>query len=243
MLAGLPNRGAWESFLQAREQAGEGAVHAFVDPRSGAATNLVGAFPLLPAPAGGGTAAVAAAVRDFVRRHRDLLGVDPGQLGAARAGQVTPDLWQVSIPQVYRGVPVRGARLAASVSHGNLVVIGTEHWGDVRGLSTVPKVSAAEALAAGFAHAGGGSADGRAAAAAGARDRAGGAARARARQGFAGPLGAGYRHRLVWTFVFRRPPEDRRLGGRWSTPTPARSSPSRTSTTTPTRRSPAASTR
>ena len=207
VLAGLPNRGAWESFLQAREQAGEGAVHVFVDPRSGAATNLVGAFPLLPAPAGGGAAAVADAVRDFARRHRDLLGVDPGQLGAARAGQVNADLWQVSIPQVYRGVPVRGARLAASVSHGNLAVVGAETWGHVRGLSTVPKVSAAEALAAGFAHAGGGSAMDEllrppaleiVPVAPPEHERG---------NGFGGPLGAGYRHRLVWTFVFRRPPE------------------------------------
>ena len=44
----LPNRAAWESFLEVRENAGQAAVKAFIDPRSGAATNLIGAFPLLP---------------------------------------------------------------------------------------------------------------------------------------------------------------------------------------------------
>src|SRR5688572_32166721 len=47
-LAVLPNRSAWESFLEVRENAGQSAVKAFIDPRSGAATNLIGAFPLLP---------------------------------------------------------------------------------------------------------------------------------------------------------------------------------------------------
>jgi hypothetical protein len=153
-------------------------------------------------------AAVADAVLDFVRQHRDLLAIDLGQLGASRAGQVNPDLWQVSIPQVYHGVPVRDARLAASISHGNLVVVGAETWGNVRGLSEVPKVSAAQALAAGFAYAGGGS-----------------AMDVMLRQptleivplappehqrgeGFGGPIGAGYGHRLVWTFVFQRLPDD-----------------------------------
>lgn len=44
----LPNRVAWENFQAARERAGKGRVKAFVDPRSGAATNILGAFPLIP---------------------------------------------------------------------------------------------------------------------------------------------------------------------------------------------------
>src|ERR1044071_2712165 len=47
-LARLPNRAAWESFLAAREAAGQGKVKAFVDPRSGGATNLLGTFPGIP---------------------------------------------------------------------------------------------------------------------------------------------------------------------------------------------------
>ena len=226
VLPTLPNRAAWTSLLHARAPAGNGATHGFVDPRSGTATSLIGAFPLLPGrgvgnqvsienltarlgrPAKIDPPTVAAAVLDFVQRHRSLLAIDSNQLGIARAAQVTPDLWQVSIPQVYNGVPVRDARLAASISHGNLVVIGTETWGNVRGLSTIPKLSGDEALAAGFAYIGGGSAMDEMVrlptlevvpVAPPEHERA---------TGYAGPIGAGYRHRLVWTFTFRRLPDD-----------------------------------
>ena len=227
VLPALPNRAAWTNLLHARASDGDGATHGFVDPRSGTATSLIGAFPLLPGPGVGNQVSmedlsarlgrrlarvdaptVAAAVLDFVGRHRQVLAVDAAQLGASRATQVTPDLWQVSIPQVYNGVPVRDARLAASISHGNLVVIGTETWGNVRGLSTTPGLSRDEALAAGFSYAGGRSAMDEMVrlpalevvpVAPPEHERA---------NGYAGPIGSGYRHRLVWTFAFRRPPDD-----------------------------------
>ncbi len=231
VLPALPNRAAWTSLLQARAPAGDGATRGFVDPRSGTATSLIGAFPLLPGrgvgnqvsieslsarlghqPARIDAPTVAAAILDFVGRYRELLAVDVTQLGVSRAVQVTPDLWQVSIPQIYNGVPVRDARLAASISHGNLVVIGTETWGNVRGLSTTPKLSGVEALAAGFAYIGGVSAMDEMVRqptlevvpmAPPEHERA---------TGYTGPIGAGYRHRLVWTFAFRRLPEDAALG-------------------------------
>jgi hypothetical protein len=227
VLPALPNRAAWENFLQAREQAGEGALHAFVDPRSGAATNIVGAFPLIPGRGVGNAvsleeladrigrplgavdaAAVAAAVRDFAQRHRDLLAIDLGQLGASRAGQANADLWQVSIPQVYNGVPVRDARLAASISHGNLVMIGTEGWGDVRGLSTVPRVTGGQAEEAGFAYAGGRSVMDEMLRQPALEIVPTAPQQHQRGEAFGGPLGAGYGHRLVWTFVFQRPPDD-----------------------------------
>jgi hypothetical protein len=227
VLPALPNRAAWTSLLHARAPAGDGATYGFIDPRSGTATSLIGAFPLLPGRGVGNQVSieslsarlgrrparidppiVAAAILDFVGRHRELLAIDATQLGAGRAAQVTPDLWQVNIPQVYHGVLVRDARLAASISHGNLVVIGAETWGNVRGLSTTPKLSSEEALAAGFAYIGGGSAMDEMVrlptlevvpVAPPEHERA---------AGYTGPIGAGYRHRLVWTFAFRRLPDD-----------------------------------
>ncbi len=221
ILGSLPNRQAWEGFLAAREP----EVGAFIDPRSGAATNLVGAFPLTPGSGVGNRvtldelaarigrpvqavdeAAVGEAVLAFVREHRAVLGVDLAQLGKIRSVQVNPQLWQIAIAQTYEGLPVRHGRLAASISHGNLVVIGTETWGDVHGLSTVAEVSAEDAVTAGFDYAGG-------------RSRRDEVLRQptleilpvappehQQGEGFAGPVGAGYRHRLVWTFVFQRPP-------------------------------------
>ena len=42
--------------------------------------------------------------------------------------------------------PYRRAMGGAAQQHGNLVVLGTETWGDVRGLSTKAKVTADEAM-------------------------------------------------------------------------------------------------
>ena len=230
ILARLPNRSSWETFLSQRgDDPRRPRMGAWVDPRSGAATNLIVAFPLVPGRGVGNHVtlrelartlgrpvndvdepAVSEAVRRFARAHRDVLAIDVQQLGVARATKLSDDLWQVSIPQVYRGVPVRDARLAATLSHGNLVLVGTEVWGNVRGLDVKPTLRAADALQAGFAYA-----DGRAA-----EDRV---VREPALEvvpiappelqdgeAFAGPPGAGYRHRLVWTFVFQRPPDNAR---------------------------------
>ena len=98
---GAPQPRRWESFLAAREQAGEGTVHAFIDPRSGAATNLLGSFPLIPGAAGGkhggpggtpsatscgGTASCWASTRQLGAARADA--GDPGAL----AGQHPADL-------------------------------------------------------------------------------------------------------------------------------------------------------
>jgi hypothetical protein len=101
---------------------------------------------------------VGALVRRFIEENRALLGIDTAQLGGARVVPVNADLWQISIPQVYRGLRVRHARLAATISHGNLVLIGTESWGDVA-IDAVPRVAAKEAMDAGFVYAEGRSFD------------------------------------------------------------------------------------
>ncbi|HET8647753.1 MAG TPA: endopeptidase, partial [Vicinamibacteria bacterium] len=143
--ASLPNRAAWQRFRSAAASLaapGHGFT-AYIDPRSGAASNLAGAFPLIPGSGVGNAvsleslgqrlgravtvvdaAAVADAVAAFVRDHQATLGVDAGQLGAARASRVSDILWHVSIPQAYQGLPVRYGRVAATIVQGNLVTIG-----------------------------------------------------------------------------------------------------------------------
>jgi hypothetical protein len=150
---------------------------------------------------------VAEAVRRFIDAHRKRLGIDTRQLGAPRVTQVSSDLWQVSIPQEVGGIRVRDARLAATISHGNLVLIGTEVWGDVR-IDTTPAVDADLALANGFAYA-----DGRTFEDVLLREPqleiVPTAPREHQRgDAFAGPIGRGYGHRLVWTFLFQRLPDD-----------------------------------
>jgi hypothetical protein len=229
VLTQLPNRGAWEQYL--RTAAGESAgtpLHAFIDPRSGTATNIMGVFPLIPGRGvgnhvtldglsrklGRAVGAVDAAVVSelafrFVAEHAALLGIDARQLGPVKAGQVTPELWQFSIPQQVNGVRVRDARVLGTINNGNVVVFGTESWSNAT-LRTTPRISADQALDAGFEYAGGRSAldnilaqprleilpfapqeylDGEA---------------------FSGPLGKGYGHYLAWSFMFQRPPDDQR---------------------------------
>jgi hypothetical protein len=229
--AAMPNRQAWQAFLQldGTDRLASGRVSVFVDPRSGAVSNLMGAFPLIPGRGAGNTLSlqslgeqlaapvpavdagvVARAVRRFVVEHAALLGVEVAQLGPAKAVQVTPELWQVEMPQFYRGIPVRHARLAGSISQGNLVVFGAEAWGNVRRLSPAPKLSAADALAAGFAYAEGRASDDTVLASPRLEVVPLAPARHQKGEGFGGPIGAGYRHRLVWTFVFRRLPSHAR---------------------------------
>lgn len=227
VLQTLPNQGAWESFQELRANADQPGVKVYIDPRSGAATSLIGSFPLIPGDGVGNVVslgdlsarlgrsvhavdagAVAQAALQFVNEHSALLAIDAAQLGGMRIDQITPNLWQFSIPQTYKGIRVRDGRVAGSISHGNLVVVGTETWGDVRGLDPNPSIAAADALSAGFGYAGG---------------RA--AVDEILRQptleiipvspqeflrgeAFAGPVGVGYRHRLAWTWAFRRPPEE-----------------------------------
>src|SRR5215213_6178380 len=228
ILPRLPNRAVWQSYLSVQEKSATGVrgpmmPKAFIDPRSGAATSLIGAFPLLPGRGVGNhiklmdmaaslgrpvrkvdPQTVADLVLAFVRANADLLGVDTTQLGNVQAAEVNPELWQVSIPQTYQGIEVRYGRVAASINNGNLVLIGTETWGPVRGLDRKPKLSGAEALAAGFAYAGGASAMDEML-----RQPALEIIPVSAQAGpFTGPVGTGYRHRLAWTFVFRRLPDD-----------------------------------
>jgi len=221
----LPNRAVWQSYLSVQEKSATGVrgpmmPKAFIDPRSGAATSLIGAFPILPGRGVGNhiklmdmAASLGRPVRKvdpqtvgdlvlaFVRENADLLGVDVTQLGEVKASDVTPELWQVSIPQSFAGIPVRYGRIAASINNGNLVLIGTETWGPVRGLDRKPKIDSAAALAAGFAYAGGTSAMDEMV-----RQPALEIIPVAAPPG--NGIGNGYRHRLAWTFVFRRLPDD-----------------------------------
>jgi subtilisin-like proprotein convertase family protein len=215
-LAGLRQRAAWTSFFEKY-----GGVPVFLDARSGSAASIILSVPLLPGIDGGkaepvraGSSArpgasvidgekVARLVRSFVESNQEAIGIDASQIGHAPGEQVTDHLWQVSLPQVVNGVPVRHGRLVATINHGNLVLLGTESWGDVR-IGTKPRVTAGEALAAGFALIGGRTPQDEifreprveiVPMATGARAPG---------ETYMGRVGSGYGHRLVWSFGFRR---------------------------------------
>ena len=216
----LPNRAAWQRFrADAPALSAPGhAFRAYVDPRSGAASNIAGAVPLIPGRGIGNRVSnaslaerlgrpvaivdevvVGEAVGRFVRDHQGALGVPADQLGAPRAAMVHDGLWHVSLDQTAHGIPVRYGRVAATIVQGNLVTIGAENLAAVA-VDPRPAVAAEQAVASGFRYV-----EGRLA-----QDEIVREPRLEIvpvmAEGKA--AGRGYAHRLVWTFVFQRPPDD-----------------------------------
>lgn len=219
--AQLPGAAAWDAF---RARYGD-AVGVFVDARSGVPSNVAGGIPLLPgdgqdnrvtlddvgrrlgrAVASVDETVVRDAVRAFTRENAAAFAIDVDQLGEGRAVRVRDGFWQVSLPQQFRGVPVRYARVLATIKGGNLLLFGAQTWAPVA-LDTTPRVSPSAALDAAFAAVGG-----RTAAdelldtqleivPTEAEDPAPGQVLA------GGDAGRGYGHRLVWSFRFQRPDE------------------------------------
>ena len=226
VLAQLPNRAAWEGFMARNlDAAGEPKFVAYFDHRSGVVTNLMGPVPMIP---GSGfdnrltlaslgqrigrevTAVDPSVVRDavlaFVKANRAVIGIDMAQLGEARVTQIHADLWQLSIPQVVGGIRVRDARLAASISYGNMVVLGTEAWGNVQ-IDVTPLIKADQAVAQGYAYINGPAAHDVMVRQPQLEIIPVAPQEFQAGEAFAGVIGKGYGHKLVWTYVFTRDPE------------------------------------
>jgi trimeric autotransporter adhesin len=222
---GATKNQAWDSFVQRHGQ----DTQIYIDPRSGTPTKIQLHLPLIPGNGDGNrvttrslgqrlgapvsavdAAVVEKAIRQFIHESVDVLGIDESQLGPARVTQVTPDLWQVHISQQVRGIPVLFGRLAATISHGNLILIGTENWGNVK-IPTVPIVASDRALENGLG-------------------QAGlifspksfwkmpalevvpfGPPQHQRGNSYIGPMGDGYGHHLVWSFGFNEDKDQ----GRW----------------------------
>jgi len=93
--------------------------------------------------AGAGVPFAASDIPQFVREHAATLGttelVDAGSV-------VDPELTSVQLAQRYRGLPVIGAHLGFSISHGRLVLVqGVTHR--IGELSIDPDVAKADAIA------------------------------------------------------------------------------------------------
>ncbi|MBN1207687.1 MAG: endopeptidase [Myxococcaceae bacterium] len=219
------NLGAWDTFFSLNGK----DFSVYVDPRTGAATAIHGAIPMIPGTGFGNNVSLdsmrqqlgrnvsqvdAATVGDlivrFIASNSKALGVDPMQLGEPRVTQVAPHLWMIHIPQQLDGVPVRHARVSAVINHGNLILLGTEAWANPAAVSTKPAVSAEQATA--FAG-----------------DFLGvyetpsnvwmqptleiapmAQAGTQEGQSFKGTFGAGYTHALVWSYGFQRAGESER---------------------------------
>ncbi|MCI0657636.1 MAG: endopeptidase [Acidobacteria bacterium] len=218
----LANAKAWSAFLKTHGP--EVSVH--IDPRSGTPSSILASVPLLPgtgknnrvtltelerlvgAPLEELTVEAAAErFKQHVVNLRDVLDIDLDQLGTVEAVRISDELWHFSIPQQVTGIPVRDGRITGTVNHGNLVLLGTESWGNVR-IRPKPRIDAPEAERVGFNFLGG-------------RQEGDAiskapelqilpftpAGRERAFRN-TGPLEGGYGHRLAWVFQFERPSDE-----------------------------------
>ncbi len=220
----LANKSAWSVFASKY-----GQPQIYLDPRSGAATSVLIRVPMIPGAGLGNSLGlgdvsaslgrtvgriepkvVADLIQSFVAANSGAIGIDAKQLGSARAVQVSDTLWNVRFPQSFNGVPVRYGQLVAVINNGNLVLLGTETWGNVN-VNIRPQISGDEAMNLGFALAGGREATDELWAKPSLEIVPVAPQEFLSGEAFSGPIGAGYRHRLVWAFGFQRQGED----GRW----------------------------
>jgi subtilisin-like proprotein convertase family protein len=199
------------------------------DPRSGHPMSIIGAIPIIPGKGAGNhltvesishqlgkqvteinTQVVGELFRNFVIKNKAAIGIDVSQLGPVNAVQINDRLWNINIPQVVNGIPVRWSRYMGTINSGNIVVQGAATWGNVR-INTTPSITAFQSVELGLNFVGGRLAN----------DRIwkepsleilplAPPAFAIGEHGFSGKVGQGYGHRLAWVFGFQRAPESAR---------------------------------
>ncbi|NCF64004.1 MAG: hypothetical protein GWP58_14225, partial [Gammaproteobacteria bacterium] len=140
---------------------------AHVDQRGGRWASLLMAEPLLPGKGQGNglkwanlgrkapknnaeySNAASQAFKNYLESNSHPLRVDLAELPGA--GKTTVHRGgasiQIYIPRVFEGVKVRGSHLAANINNGNLILFGTENWGDID-TSTEPEITEQAALEA-----------------------------------------------------------------------------------------------
>lgn len=169
------------SFQAGSEVAAERACHlatlrvapggAYLDRNTGRWATLLSAEPMLPgigvgneltwedlgserpADVAGYERQAWAIFASYLRDHHDVLGFDLDQLTYPDHVTVHEDgsLIQIKAPRHFDGVPVRDSVLHAVIRHGNLVLFGSEKWGDVDA-SRQPALAANEAKAVVLEH-------------------------------------------------------------------------------------------
>ena len=211
---------AWNDFFARNGK----NFHVYIDPRTGSPTAVQGSIPLIPGNGfnnkvtldqvresiGRSVADVDANVVEdlilkFIADNQAAFNIDLMQLGEPRVTQVAEHLWQVHIPQQVNGIPVRHARVAATISHGNLVLLGTEAWANVRA-DTRPAFGPSDALVAGNGFIGLLATPQQL----WQQPTLELAPVARQGEAFNGAVGAGYEHQLVYAYGFQEPDAQQR---------------------------------
>ncbi|WP_422723963.1 endopeptidase [Hyalangium rubrum] len=215
---------AWNDFFARHGK----DFNVYMDLRTGAPTSIQGVIPLLPGKGSGNSvtlsslskklgravskvdeAVVADVITQFIADNSAVLAVDPLQLGEPRVTPINENLWQVHIPQQVNGVSVRHARVAATISYGNLILIGTESWANAN-ISTKPAVAAELAMGSGGDYLGMYETPSNVWKQAALEIIPMTRPETQNGQTFTGATGNGYVHKLVWTYGFQRDEEHER---------------------------------
>ena len=98
------------------------------------------------------------AVKNWLSDHASDLNVNVDELfalGSVRtAVHGDGEMIQLSIPRVFRGLPVLGSRAMATIKHGNIINFGLEDWGTIPSdFSVEPRLTAEDAYNAVAAYA------------------------------------------------------------------------------------------
>ncbi|WP_174256976.1 PepSY domain-containing protein [Myxococcus xanthus] len=203
---------AWDDFFKRNGR----EFNVYVDPRTGTPTAVQGTIPLIPGDgfnnkvtmdevresigrsiANVDEAAVGDLIFKFIADNQAAFNVDLMQMGNPRVTRINDDLIQVHISQQVNGVPVRHGRIAATISHGNLILIGTEAWANVR-IDTRPRLAPQDALVSGNGFVGLNTSP----QTLWQQPTLEIAPVALAGESFNGAVGTGYEHRLVYTYGF-----------------------------------------
>lgn len=142
------------------QRLGTNSSTTLVDRLTGRPATLYPSTPLLPGRGVGNTLswraqaprdrisleqAAVAAFRDYVADHAADLGVETAELAwPGKTVALSDELVNLFVPRVVGGIEVRDSYLSASIRHGNLVLVGTENWGDFDGIA-VPDLTAEDA--------------------------------------------------------------------------------------------------
>jgi hypothetical protein len=95
-------------------------------------------------------AAAWAAFSGWLESNADALRIEPAEVvSPGRVTVFSADHIEIWAPRRVAGVPVRDASLSATLRHGNLVLFGTENWGDLEapGFAELPAGEAVQILA------------------------------------------------------------------------------------------------
>jgi hypothetical protein len=122
---------------------------AFYDARAGRLTSFVLRRPLIPSRGSADELRERAwtSLRDYLQEQQDVLHIDVAELGRPRVAVAEKGtIVQVVAPREIGGVAVRGSAVTAVINHGNLVLLGLDHWADRPRAAAAPALDAAEAV-------------------------------------------------------------------------------------------------